>query len=379
MSWATTVSASGRSPPAARGGAAELVAGWLSLGLGISAIGRGAGGTSLPAAERPVRPVLCDPLEFAPVSAAEMTTESPLQHAYRLLNRPYYIFRPAQLVRRLRTGDPTGEGLSLQRTAWGSRLWCWPDPLGLAVARNGVYDLAVAETLARLAAPGERAVDAGANVGLMSGLLAQAVGPDGEVLSFEPHPLIFETLRRNTEMWASDPRLAPVHTVQAGVSDRAAVLPLAIDPETFARNKGTASLQEGVGDPAHAVEVQTVRLDERIDAPVGVMKLDVEMHELAALQGAERALAQGLIRDIVFEEHEPPPTAVTDLLQAAGYTVLGASQGMLGPVLTSAEDAYRRQLWDPPALIATRDPGRVRSLMRPRGWRCLRARLGRGG
>lgn len=295
--------------------------------------------------------------------------------AYRLVNRPYYWYRPAQLAIRLRARAHSDGTPHLVRTAWGSRLHCWPDPIGRAIARTGVYDLVVAEALARLADPDETVVDAGANVGFMSNLLAQAVGPGGRVISFEPHPLIFETLQRNVSRWCSVERLEAIEIRQVAVSSATGTLPLAVDPDTFAHNKGTASLEHY--DPAHATDVDTVRLADELFAPVGVLKLDVERHELAALRGAEELLAGGLIRDIVFEEHEPPPTPVTALLEAHGYTVLGIRQGPLGPIHSAPADAYGRRLWDPPALLATIDPERARRRLQRRGWVCLNGRFHR--
>jgi FkbM family methyltransferase len=299
--------------------------------------------------------------------------------AYRFVNRPYYWFRPSQLAIRLRArgGASAGGGEPrLVRTAWGSRLYCWPDPLGLAVERTGVYDLVVAETLARLADPGETAVDAGANVGFVSNLLAHAVGRSGRVVAFEPHPQIFRTLARNAANLREVDGLDVLELNQAAVSASTGTLPLGTDPATFAQNKGTASLENP--DSAESTDVRTVRLDDSLTAPVGVLKLDVEGHELAALQGAEQLLSQHHVRDILFEEHLPPPTAVTELLKAHGYCVFGVRQGLLGPIRSSPEQAYTRQLWDPPALLATTDPARAAARLKPRGWVCLR-RLPRAG
>ncbi len=301
---------------------------------------------------------------------------SPALRAYRLVNRPYYLFRPAQLLVRLRSRTPEDGSAHAVRTAWGSRLYCWPDSLGLAVARNGVYDLVVAETLARLADPGETVVDAGANVGLMSNLLAHAVGAGGRVVSFEPHPLIQQTLARNVELLAND-GLNVVELRRAAVSSSRGTLPLTIDPETFVYNKGTASLQDTGG--GSSTDVQTVRLDDELPGPVGVLKLDVEMHEREALEGAGSLLQGRMIRDIVFEEHEPPPTPVTELLESYGYTILGVRQGLAGPIASAPNEAHRRQMWDPPALLASIDPERARRRLKRRGWLCLRRGLGRRG
>ncbi len=298
---------------------------------------------------------------------------SPARRAYRFVNRPYYWCRPSQLAIRMRAkANPDGSP-RLLRTAWGSQLHCWPDPLGHAVARTGIYDLVVAETLARLADPGETAVDAGANVGFMSNLLAHAVGAEGRVVSFEPHPLILQTLSANVSRWREIERIEVVEVRPAAVSSSAGRLPLSVDPDTFAHNKGTASVEQA--DPLSSTQVDTVRLDDEFSTPIGVLKLDVEGHELAALRGADSLLSRKLIRDILFEEHRPPPTPVTDLLESYGYTVFGVRQGLAGPIASAPADAYTRQLWDPPALLATIDPARARERLKRHGWTCLRGRF----
>jgi FkbM family methyltransferase len=298
---------------------------------------------------------------------------SPARRAYRFVNRPYYWCRPSQLAIRLRARPNPDGSPSLVRTAWGSQLYCWPDPLGLAVARTGIYDLAVAETLARLADAGETAVDAGANVGFMSNLLAHAVGATGRVVSYEPHPLILGTLEENVARWRDVEQIDVIEVRAAAVSSSAGRLPLSVDPDTFANNKGTASVE--VADRRNSTEVDTVRLDDEFSTPIGVLKLDVESHELEALRGADSLLSRKLIRDILFEEHRPAPTPVTDLLESYGYTVFGIRQGLARPIASAAADAYARQLWDPPALLASIDPARVRRRLRRHGWLCLRGRF----
>lgn len=295
---------------------------------------------------------------------------SVLMRAYRLLNRPYYWYRPAQLALRVRHTVRGERELRLERAAWGSQLYCWPDPLGRAVARTGVYDLIVSETLARLAERGECVIDAGANVGLMSNLLAHAVGPTGHVVSYEPHPVVFEVLQRNLGRWRSAEGIDVIEARQAAVSSVPGTVTLSVDPETFAHNRGTASLEHA--DRTHSTEVRAVCLDGEFSRAVGVLKLDVEMHELSALRGAESLLARKLIRDVVFEEHAPPPTAVTSLLESHGYTVMSVRQGLTGPIVAAPAEARNRKLWDPPALLATREPARARQLLGRRGWVCLR-------
>jgi precorrin-6B methylase 2 len=69
-----------------------------------------------------------------------------------------------------------------------------------------MYDLLVAETLARAADRRLLSVDVGANIGPMTGLLA---AHSGEVCAFEPNPKITDRLRRNVAQFAGTPRFAP--------------------------------------------------------------------------------------------------------------------------------------------------------------------------
>jgi hypothetical protein len=123
-----------------------------------------------------------------------------------LRRKPYYVWRPQQLVRRV-TGtvrlDPS-TGLADVGLPWGGTIACWPhEAVGSGLARTGVHELAASEILARLGAPGEFVVDAGANVGYMTALLAWRVGQSGRVLAFEPHPTVAEVLRRTARVGAT--------------------------------------------------------------------------------------------------------------------------------------------------------------------------------
>ena len=108
----------------------------------------------------------------------------------RSLARPEYLFRPRQIWRRLR--HPWG--FHLPPRAEVTLPWGWPlcirthETIGRLIWTFGVFDLPVTEVLWRLTGPGDIAVDAGANIGCMTCVLATRVGPTGRVLSFEPFP-----------------------------------------------------------------------------------------------------------------------------------------------------------------------------------------------
>lgn len=280
----------------------------------------------------------------------------------RWLSKPQYIFRPSQLLRRvLQRRD--GAELVVQ-TPWGTRiLVAREDTIGSGIARMGVHELAVSETMWRLAGDDRLALDVGANIGYFTGLLACRAQ---EVVAFEPNPRLHRYIESNIERWGSIGERVHLDRRAASSLSEAATLHL---PAEYASNYGVATLEAAEGTTTY--EVEGVRLDDVIDGRlVGVLKIDVEGHELAALEGASQSLAEGLIRDIFFEEHQPLPSPVSELLEGAGFTILAIAERLLGPTLLAPGEEHRG--WDAPTYLATREEARTRRLMASRGWRCLR-------
>jgi FkbM family methyltransferase len=276
------------------------------------------------------------------------------------LDKPWYAFRPTQVLRRAATAR---SGVVRVRLPWGAGMLVPAgDAVGDAIVRTGVYDLAVSEALWRLADPGEVALDVGGNLGYMTALLAARVGPRGRVLTFEPNPEVVELLRRNLEGW----RGAALELHEVALSSTAGRATLAAGGQ--AGNLGEASLGEG------GAEVVTRTLDDVLgDRSVGVMKLDVEGHELEVLLGGRRTLSEGRVRDVVFEDHEGAGSPVWSLLRDHGYEVAQLERTFRGPLLALTSGSGR-QTFDAPSCLASVDPGRARERLSPRGWRVLRGR-----
>ncbi len=279
------------------------------------------------------------------------------------LAKPHYLYRPGQLVRRARLAlDHRPE--TVVQTPWGCPLRVSrEDVVGAGIARMGVHELAVSEVIWRLARGDALAVDVGANIGYFTGLLSRVAD---DVIAIEPNPELHRFIAGNIARWGTAGER--VHLDLRAVSDREGTAALSL-PAAYSGNLGTATLQASDGSAAH--EVPTVRLDEIIAGrPVGLLKIDVEGHELAALAGAEESLLGGLVPDIVFEDLEPLPTDVSRALTSAGYEISGIEETFRGPLLAASESA--RHSWDAPTYLATRDPSRARARIAARGWRCLR-------
>ena len=277
--------------------------------------------------------------------------------AGRALANPAYAFRPSQVIRRLR-GGPNIDVVTLP---WDARIKVdRRESVGSGIARTGVHELAVSETIWRLADAGDLAVDVGANVGYFTSLLAHR---SRRVIALEAHPAIVERLRENARGWSGrieiDPRAA---------SDSSGVATIG-EPEGFGSNAGTA----GIGvQGTRTFEVETVPLDIVIGGEmVGVCKLDVEGHELAALRGMSDAMQARRVRDVIFEDHEPLPSPTSEYLVSVGYHLFSISQRFRRAELGPPEG--RAPAWDAPTYLATLQPERALERMWKPGWHCLRA------
>jgi FkbM family methyltransferase len=280
------------------------------------------------------------------------------------LAKPHYLYRPAQIVKRARLG---GEPEPVVQTPWGCPMRVSrADSIGAGIARTGVHELAVTETIWRLAAGDALALDVGANVGYFTGMLAQRAA---QVVALEPNPRLHRFIAGNVQRCGLGGRVT-LDTRAASDGEGTATLHL---PAGYDRNYGVATLAaDGAENGSGAsYEIETIRLDEVIAGrAVGVLKLDVEGHELTALRGAVDSLQAGLIRDVVFEDHQPPPSSVFRMLESMGFTIKGIEERLTGPQLIAADRAPRG--WDAPTYIATRDRDRTSRLMSKRGWHCLR-------
>jgi FkbM family methyltransferase len=301
----------------------------------------------------------------------------PAVQVRRALNKPHYLFRPSQLLRRVRglVGRPSPAS-TIVELPWGLPIRIRPrDMIGSSIVRTGVYDLTVSEVILRLLDPGEHAVDVGANIGYMTNLCAARVGPKGQVIAVEPHPEIARELRGNIELISADPTVGPVAVEEVALSDVPGRGTLATGPE-FRTNRGTAKLTDADSAPgdeassSHIINITT--LDALVRGqPVSVLKVDVEGHELQVLRGADVLLSSGNVRDVLFEDHGTPPTPVTEFLSSLGYTIMRMHQQLMGPSVEPIARGVSHSLWDPPSYVGTIDPARLASRLSPRGWRVL--------
>jgi len=136
----------------------------------------------------------------------------------------------------------------------------------------------------------EHFLDVGANIG--SYTVLAAAGPRARVTAVEPIPSTFEKLQANVSLNRLEPR---VNAYCVGLSDKRGVL-------HFSAGLDTVNHVLAPDESLPAVEVSVMRLDDLVedDCPA-LIKIDVEGHELPALRGAARTLANPKLLAVVME------------------------------------------------------------------------------
>ncbi|MDD2915780.1 MAG: FkbM family methyltransferase [Gallionella sp.] len=202
--------------------------------------------------------------------------------------------------------------------------------------------------------PGDSVVDCGANKGSYVWTLSRAVGKNGQVTAFEPQRKLAAYLRAMVQSCG----LANVRIEEKGISDHAGTMQLMIPGSDTSPG---ASLEQSIlqREDCATYPVEVVSLDEYFAARkrrISALKIDVEGHEFAVLQGAKNILAQdGPL--LVFECEQRHLTGITvpeilAWLQAQGYDGWFILRGELRPIAEFRIELHQKQqgerFWDAP-------------------------------
>jgi FkbM family methyltransferase len=261
--------------------------------------------------------------------------------------------------------------------------------IGRIISHHGLFEMPVVEAIFRLTTPADLFLDVGANIGYMSSAAVKAGAK--KILSFEPHPLIFRELKHNFSMWAeSSPEIANrISARQEAISDKVGTAQLRWPKIGFSENTGISSL-EGRRNASDYNETEVLtttltRIFEQCGEPIGVLKIDIEEHEMTAFRASENLLRAGNVRDIIFEDWCAMQSETSQFLANFGYSLFGLNKTLFGPVLLESAEAvanFQTRSHEPTInFLATRDPHRAKERFSGRGFWCLGAngaRLTRG-
>jgi FkbM family methyltransferase len=185
----------------------------------------------------------------------------------------------------------------------------------------GRYELSKHDAFKRFLRPGATFIDVGCNKGDFSLLASRLVGPQGRVLSFEPHPENCRWIRKS---------------IAKNQYDNINLYPLALSDAN-----GVAQLHLGEKSGFHTLlagkprrekgtlEVQTRRLDDLLDEirfqrPIHAIKIDVEGADMHVLRGAGKTIAKNPDIVVFLDVHPDlgvDPKEVCDYLRSFGLAL----------------------------------------------------------
>jgi FkbM family methyltransferase len=164
----------------------------------------------------------------------------------------------------------------------------------LANATSRGLEPGTGDALRRLVQPGMVVADVGANIGLLTLLMAWAAGPSGKVIAFEPEA----TPRANLEKMKHLNGLSWVEVRDQAVGEKPGRLTFHVSD--IIGHSSLYALPEA--EEARTVEVEVVRLDDVAPAKRrDVVKIDVEGAELDVLAGMKGLIAKNPDLAIVAE------------------------------------------------------------------------------
>ncbi len=221
-------------------------------------------------------------------------------------------------IRRLCTSVPLAGGVVLCRVLGRYKMLVDNQDFGLAphLMLEGVWENWVTEVMLTHLRPGMVAVDAGANLGYFTLLMADCVGDAGHVHAFEPNPRMRDLAQCSAAMNGLEARIT-LHANPLGARSG--------EPVTLkipSNQPMNAHLAPAAPDDPGA-PLQTITLDDALaGGRIDLVKIDAEGAEYAIWRGMQAIVARGEPMTILLEftpERIADPAGFLAELAAAGF------------------------------------------------------------
>jgi FkbM family methyltransferase len=181
-----------------------------------------------------------------------------------------------------------GANLRLKRCKHGAMMFYGNDEfIGRSLDLYGEFSEGEMELFHAYLRPGMTVVDVGANIGVHTVYFANAVGPSGHVLAFEPQRILYQILCGNVAL----NQHTNVVALNAGLGTQSGTI--LVPRVDYARRGNFGGLSLGKSEKGDEVPLRT--LDSCSLNACHLIKIDVEGMELAVLEGAVA----------VLDEHKP--------------------------------------------------------------------------
>lgn len=171
----------------------------------------------------------------------------------------------------------------------------------------GKFEEAETKLLCRLAEPGMKVIDVGANIGIYTILLGKAISPSGHLWSIEPFPPVASYLKKNIAL----NELNNITFIDKAVAEHDGMLDFHVFPEgsDVYNSLGAAYRPAEKLKAVRVIPVSVTTLDIIADKygidKIDILKIDVEGAEERVLKGAERLIRRSQNVQIVMEIYEP--------------------------------------------------------------------------
>jgi FkbM family methyltransferase len=185
---------------------------------------------------------------------------------------------------------------------------------------DGYWESWVTVALARAIRPGFRCVDVGANHGYFTLLMADAVGPNGAVLSVEPNPRLVRYIQMSLAANGFDDRTTVEQKALWDV-DRAE-----LELSFFRNRSGGGTVTAAAAAEHEVVHVETATLDSLTDEwqSADLVKIDAEDAEPAIWRGMQQLVERSPSLIVVMEFNpfrQKCPNALLGSLTDAGFVL----------------------------------------------------------
>lgn len=211
---------------------------------------------------------------------------------------------PRRITRSIYLGDRL-----LSYTHLGDRIFLIPTDLDLtpSILEYGLWEPHVESAITRVVKPGDKVIEAGANVGYHTLAMARAVGPHGIVHAFEANPLVMKLLRSTLfqNNFCDFQGRGRVTLHQKAMTDREGTLTLQCAPDHFGSGHLITDNPRSDFGSAYSshFEVEAVRVDRYLAelGSVDFIHLDIEGAEPLAIKGARDLIARSPNLTILME------------------------------------------------------------------------------
>jgi FkbM family methyltransferase len=184
---------------------------------------------------------------------------------------------------------------TLKNTRFGKMLFFRHDKyIGRSLDLYGEFSVNEAVLFAQLLAPGDVAIDVGANIGAHTLQFARLVGPTGQIYAIEPQRVIHQVLCANMVL-NEQFNVVALHAA-AGAQPGS----LRVPTLNFARESNFGGY--ALTDAAAGESVPVITLDSLDLRALKLLKIDVEGMEYSVLEGARQQIAKH--RPFIYAEND---------------------------------------------------------------------------